>query len=46
MKTSIEILKKVKIALPAIPGLGIYLKRIKPLSQKDNCTPCLLQYYL
>ena len=38
-------LKKLKTELPydpAIPLLGIYLKKTKPLIQKDTCTPMFI----
>ena len=40
MKDNMEFLKKFKIEPydPAIPLLGIYLKEIKSLSQRDSCT--------
>ena len=41
-KTVWRFLKKLKIELsyePAIPLLGIYLKKRKTLIQKDTCTP-------
>ena len=37
--------KKLKIELPynpAIPLLGIYLKKIKTLTRKDTCTPMFI----
>uniref|UniRef100_A0A8D1N886 Uncharacterized protein n=1 Tax=Sus scrofa TaxID=9823 RepID=A0A8D1N886_PIG len=43
-KTIGHSLKKLKIALPydpAVPLLGIYLKRIKSVFQKDCCSPML-----
>ena len=48
-RTEWRFLKKLKIELPhspAIPVLGIYLKKTKILTQKDTCTPCSLQHYL
>ena len=44
-KTIGRFLKKLKIELPydpAIPLLGIYLKEIKSLSQRDICTPMFI----
>ena len=41
-KTVWKFLKKLKIELPydpASPLLGIYLKKMKTLIQKDTCTP-------
>ena len=41
-KTVWRILKKLKIELPydpAIPLLGIYLKKTKTLTRKDICIP-------
>ena len=41
-KTGRRFLKKLKIELPydpAIPLLGMYLKKTKILTQKDICTP-------
>ena len=38
-------LKKLKIELPddpEIPLLGIYLKKMKTLVQKDTCTPMFI----
>ena len=43
-RTAWRFLKKLKIELsydPAIPLLGIYLKKMKTLIQKDTCTPML-----
>ena len=40
-----KFLKKLKIELPynpAIPLLGIYLKKIKTLIRKDTCTPMFI----
>ena len=40
-----EVPKKLKIELPydpAIPLLGIYLKKVKTLVQKDTCTPMFI----
>ena len=40
-----EVPQKLKIVLPydlAIPFLGIYLKEMKTLTQKDTCTPMLI----
>ena len=45
MENSIEDPQKIKIELaydPAIPFLGIYPKKMKTLSQKDNCTPMFI----
>ena len=42
MENSMEFPQKLKIELPYDPGtslLGIYLKKIKTLIQKDTCTP-------
>ena len=50
MENSIEIPQKIKIEPPynlAIPSLGIYLKKMKALIQKDNCTSivhCSISY--
>ena len=44
-KTVWRFLKKLKIELPydpAIPLLGIYLKKPKTLIQKDTCTPMFI----
>ena len=44
-KTVWRFLKKLKIELPydpAIPLLGIYLKKMKRLIQKDTCSPMLI----
>ena len=41
-KTVWGFLKKLKIELPydpAIPPLGIYLKKMKTVNQKDICSP-------
>ena len=43
-KTVRRFLKKLKLELahdPAIPLLGIYPKKMKPLTGKDLCTPTL-----
>ena len=45
MENSMEVPQKLKIVLPydlAIPFLGIYLKEMKTLTQKDTCTPMLI----
>ena len=45
MKTVWRLLKKLKIQLPnypAIPLLGIYPKKTKPLNQKDIYTPIII----
>ena len=37
--------KKLEIELPcdpALPLLGVYLKKIKTLTQKDTCTPVFI----
>ena len=42
METLLRFMKKLKIELsydPAFPLLGIYLKKMKTLIQKDTCTP-------
>ena len=50
MENSIEIPQKIKIEPPynlAIPSLGIYLKKMKALIQKDNSTSivhCSISY--
>ena len=44
-KTVWRFLKKLKIQLPydpAIPLLGIYLKKTKTLTEKDTCTPMFI----
>ena len=44
-KTVWRFLKKLKIELPydpAIPLLGIYLKKMKTLIRKDVCTPMFI----
>ena len=44
-KTVWRFLKKLKIELPydpAIPLMGIYLKKMKTLIQKDKCTPVFI----
>ena len=44
-KTVWRFLKKLKTELPYDPGipiLGIYLKKTKPLSLKDTCTPMFI----
>ena len=44
-RTVRRLLKKLKIELPhypAIPLLGIYLKKTKTLIQKDTCTPMFI----
>ena len=44
-KTVWRFLKKLKIELPydpAIPLVGIYLKKMKILIQKDTCTPIFI----
>ena len=44
-KTEWKFLKKLTLKLlydPAIPLLGIYLKKTKPLIQKDTCTPMFI----
>ena len=38
-KTVWRFLKKLKIELPAIPPLGIYLKKRKTVIRKKACTP-------
>ena len=41
VKTVLWVLKKLKIEIPydpSIPLLGIYLKKIKTVTQKDICT--------
>ena len=43
LKVVWRFLKKQKIELPydpAIPLLGIYIKKTKTVIQKDTCTPC------
>ena len=45
VENSIEVSQKLKIELPydpAIPLLGIYLKKTKTLIQKDTCTPMFI----
>ena len=45
LKDSMEVSRKLKIKLPydpAIPLLGIYLKKTKTLIQKDTCTPMFI----
>ena len=45
-KTVWRFLKKLKIELlprdPVIPLLGIHLKKMKTLTQKDTCTPMFI----
>ena len=44
-RTAERLLKKLKIELPydpAIPFLGIYLEKMKTLTQKDTCTPMFI----
>ena len=49
MENSKEVPQKVEVELvsdPAIPLLGVYPKEMNSLSQRDICTPSLLQHYL
>ena len=48
-KTVWRFLKKLKIELPydpAIPSLGIYMKKTKTLIQKDTCIPMFIAVLL
>ena len=48
VENSIEVPQKLKIELPydpAIPLLGIHLKKTKILIQKDKCTPMFTKMY-
>ena len=47
-RTVWHFLKKLKIKLPYNPGILLLdkcPKEVKSVSQKDICTPCLLQHY-
>jgi len=39
---SVTITKKKLPYDPAIPFQGVYLKEMKPLSQRDSCTPVFI----
>ena len=48
VENSMEVPKKLKIELlcdPAIPLLGVYLKKMKTLIRKDTCTPMFIEAF-